>query len=76
MSYILLPALKILLQSNSALLQCGALYLCYTLLKTINDEDFQEAVCILLFGKEVPKEILLRIENIDKDIYIPRVYQE
>ena len=55
MAYILLPALKILLEPHSALLQCGALYLCYTLLKTINDEDFQENMCILLFGKFIPK---------------------
>lgn len=41
LSYLVLPTLKILLEPNSALLQCGALYLLFALLKSINDEDFQ-----------------------------------
>ena len=50
-SYILLPALKKLQPENRPIQKKSALYLIFSLLKSINDDQFTETLCLLLFSK-------------------------
>lgn len=75
LSYIVLPVLKSLQESPPPLVVRGIIYLLYTVLKTINSERFQETVCLLVLGREVPKEVVERMSMKDCGVHIPQVYR-